>query len=140
MAIVRRMGEVYSAGDVTVTVAGLFDVNPSAIEYNAKYAHEYQRGIRRDPRGWRMGQKEMDGKLTLPLDIIAAIELAAPGGDIAMIRPFPINVTFVNAENGMISDVIMAKFTGNGRSVTADGALEKELELFVLDVKFHVSI
>jgi len=140
MSIVRRMGEVYSAGDVVVTVAGLFDVNPSTIEYNYKYAHEYQRGIKRNPRGWRMGAKEMDGKITLPLDVIAQIELAAPNSDIALIKPFPINVTFANTENVLINDVIFAKFTGNGRNVTADGELEKELELFVLDIKLHVSI
>jgi len=140
MSMIRRMGEVYSAGDVVVTVAGIYDVNPSAIEYNVKYAHEYQRGIKRNPRGWRMGAKEMDGKITLPMDVITLIELAAPKGDIAMIRPFPINVSFWNSENVMINDVVMAKFTGNGRNVTADGELEKELELFVLDVKLHVGI
>ena len=134
------MGEVYSAGDVTVTVAGLFDVNPSAVEYNYKYAHEYQRGIKREARGWRMGAKEMDGKITLPLDVVAQIELAAPKGDIALIRPFPINVTFANTENVLINDVVFAKFTGNGRNVTADGELEKELELFVLDINLHTTI
>jgi hypothetical protein len=140
MSMLRRMGEVYSAGDVVVTIAGLYDVNPSALEYNVKYAHEYQRGIKRTPRGWRMGAKEMDGKITLPLDVIATIEAAAPKGDIAMIRPFPINVTFANTENVMINDVIMAKFTGNGRNVTSDGELEKELELFVLDIKLHTGL
>jgi hypothetical protein len=140
MSMLRRMGEVYSAGDVVVTIAGLYDVNPSALEYNVKYAHEYQRGIKRTPRGWRMGAKEMDGKITLPLDVIATIESAAPKGDIAMIRPFPINVTFANTENVMINDVIMAKFTGNGRNVTSDGELEKELELFVLDIKLHTGL
>jgi hypothetical protein len=138
MSIIRRMGEVYSAGDVVVTLAGLFDINPSAIDYNSKYAHEYQRGIKREPRGWRMGAKEMDAKITLPLDVLAVIENAAPKGEIAFIRPFPINVTYANKDNEMISDVIVAKFTGTGRNVTADGELEKELELFVLDIKFNV--
>ncbi len=137
MTMIRRMGEVYSAGDVTVTVAGMFDINPSNIEYNEKYSHEYQRGIKRNPRGWRMGAREMDGKITLPLDIVAEFEKNAPGGNIALIRPFPINVTFANAQNEMVSDVLTAKFTGNGRSVTTDGELEKELELFVLDIRFN---
>lgn len=138
MTMLRRLGEVYSSGDVTVTLAGLFDVNPSNIEYNSKYAHEYQRGIKREPRGWRMGAKEMDGKITLSLDVVAEIEKAAPQGEIALLRPFPINVTFANNDNDMIHDVITAKFTGNGRTVTGDGELEKELELFVLDIKFNV--
>ncbi len=138
MARLRRMGEVYSAGDVTVNIAGMFDVNPSALEYNDSYAHEYQRGIKRNPRGWRMGQRDMDGKLTLPLDVVSELEKIAPKGNIAFIRPFPILVTFANEENEMIHDVITAKFQGNGRSVTNDGELEKELELFVLDIKFNV--
>lgn len=137
MGIIRRMGEVYSAGDVVVTLAGLFDINPSAIEYNSSYAHEYQRGISRKPRGWRMGAKEMDAKITLPLDVISELERAAPSGELALIRPFPINITFANTENDMIHDVIIAKFKGNGRSVTTDGELEKELDLFVLDIKFN---
>jgi hypothetical protein len=136
--IVKRLGEVYSSGDCTVTFAGLFDVNPSQVEYNYKYAHEYSKGIKRDPRGWRMGAKEMDAKITLPLDIVSAIEKVAIGGDIAKIKPFPINVTFANDENEMIHDYVYAKFTGNGRSVTQDGELEKEFELFVLDIKLNL--
>lgn len=138
MSRLRRMGEAYSAGDCTVTLAGMFDVNPSAIEYNSTYAHEYQRGIKREPRAWRIGAKDMDAKITLPLDIMSEIERAAPKGEIAFIRPFPINVTFANHDNEMIHDVIIAKFKGTGRSVTPDGELEKELDLFVIDIKFNV--
>jgi hypothetical protein len=133
------MGEVYSAGDCVVTVAGMFDVNPSAIEYGYKYAHEYSKGIKRKPRGWRMGGIEYDaGKITLPLDVIAEFERFAPNGEIARIKPFPINITFFNAENEMIHDYVYAKFTGDGRSVTGDGELERELELFILDMHLHV--
>lgn len=138
MSRVKRMGEVYSAGDVTVSMAGMFDVNPSAIEYNTNNAHEYSRGIRRKARGWRMGAEEHDGKLTLPLDIISEFERVAPKGRLANIRPFPINVTFFNQDNEMIHDIIIAKFRGQGRNVTADGELEKEFELFVLDIKYNV--
>lgn len=136
--IIRRMGEVYSSGDVVVTLAGLYDINPTAIEYNYNYGHAYQRGIKREPRGYRMGQKEYDGKITLPLDVVSAIEKFAPKGDIARIRPFPINVTYFNAENELINDLVVAKFTGNGRNVTGDGELEKELELFVLSIDLNV--
>lgn len=136
--IIRRMGEVYSSGDVDVTIAGIQDANPSAIDYEYKYTHEYQRGLRRSPRGWRMGAKDMNLKITLPLDVIAAIEKVAPLGDIAKIRPFPIIVLFPNSENEMIKDVLRAKFTGSGRSVTQDGELEKEMELFPLSINLNV--
>jgi hypothetical protein len=132
------MGEVYSSGDVIVTVAGMRDVNPSAIEYGYSYAHEYQRGLRRDPRGWRMGAKEFEGNVTLPIDIAAEFEKIAPAGDIALIRPFPINIVYVNAENDMIRDLVIAKFQGNKRSVSNDGELENQYDLFVLDVQLNI--
>lgn len=138
MARIKRMGEVYSSGDVVVTVAGMVDVNPSAIEYGYKYAHEYQRGIKRAPRGWRMGAKEYESKITLPLDVMAEFEKAAPMGDIALIRPFPINVVLFNSENEMIRDQVIAKFTGNKRNITGDGELETECELFTLDVQLNI--
>lgn len=132
------MGEVYSSGDVTVTVAGMVDVNPSSIEYGYNYSHEYQRGIRRSPRSWRMGQKEMEAKITLPMDVVAEFEKKAPNGDIALIRPFPINIVFLNAENEMIRDQVIAKFTGNRRSVTGDGELENEFVLFPIDIQLNI--
>lgn len=138
--IIRRMGEVYSSGDCVVTLAGMFDINPSAISYNYKYAHEYQRGLKREPRGWRIGSKEMEAKLTLPLDVISVVEKAAKavGGDIVKIKPFPINITFFNDENEAIRDLVIAKFTGNGRDVSNDGELEYEYELFVTGMTLNI--
>jgi hypothetical protein len=138
MARLKRMHEVYSSGDVTVTIMGIYDINPTSIEYNSSYAHEYQRGLRRDARGWRMGAKEMDAKITLPLDAVAMIEKVIPGGDLALFKPFPIIVTFFNSENILIKDMIMAKFKGNGRAVTNDGEIEKEYELFPTGMLFNI--
>lgn len=138
MARIKRMGEAYSSGDVTVSVAGMQDVDPSAINYGYSYGHEYVRGIRRNPKAWRMGQKDQDATMTVSMDVVAEFEKVAPGGDIALIRPFPINVTFFNAENEMIRDLVMAKFIGNRRNVTGDEGLEVELELFVLDIRLHL--
>jgi hypothetical protein len=138
MARIRRLGEVYSAGDVSVTLAGIQDIDPSAISYGYSYAHEYQRGLKREPRGWRMGAKEMEGSITLPLDVVADIEKVAPSHDIAMLKPFPINITFINPDNEEINDYVYAKFQGNGREVTNDGELEREFELFVLDIKLNI--
>jgi len=140
MSRVRRMGELYSSGDVTITVAGMFDVNPNGIEYGYEYAHEYGKGIKREPQGWRMGAKEMSSKITLPLDVVAQFEKFAPGGDLAKIRPFPINIVFANSENELIHDLVIAKFKGNKRSVTGDGELENEFDLFTLDVQMNIGL
>ena len=136
--IVRRMGEAYSSGDCTVVIAGVFDINPTAIEYDSKHAHTAYHGIRRRLRTWGMGKEELTAKITLPIDVVAEFEKVAPHGKIAFLRPFPINVVFLNLENEMIQDYLYVKFTGNGRSVTVDGELVKELELFPLDIQFNV--
>lgn len=138
MPRIRRMGEAYSSGDVTVTVAGMQDVNPDAISYGYGYAHSTQQGIRRTPRSWRMGAKTMDGNITLPIDVISEFEKIAPLHDIARIRPFPINVVFLNAENEMIRDLVIAKFMGNKRKVGADEDISNEYELFVLDIQLNI--
>lgn len=136
MARIRRLGEVYSAGDVTVTLDNNYNIDPSAISYGYEYAHEYQRGLRREPRGWRMGQKDQEGSITLPLDM--STELENKYGDLAFIRPFSINVAFANAENEMIYDRVWAKFKGNKRNVTGDGELENEYELFIISIDLNI--
>jgi hypothetical protein len=138
MARIRRMGEAYSSGDVTVTMSGMQDVNPSSISYDYKYTHETEMGIRRKPRAWRMGGVEYSCSITLPLDVVSEFEKIAPDGDLAKIKPFPINVVFFNSENEMIRDVVIAKFQGSGRSVSNDGSLEQEFEMFVVDMNLHI--
>jgi hypothetical protein len=138
MGRIRRMGEEYSAGDVVVTMAGMRDIDADSISYDYNYAHVKQHGIRRKGRSWRMGARECTCTVGLPLDMISEFEKIAPRGDIALIRPFPINVVFLNAENEMIRDVIIAKFQGNGRNVTLDEGITREYELFVLDIQLNV--
>lgn len=136
MSRIKRMGEVYSAGDVKVTVAGIYDFDPTALSYGYKYEHTAQYGLKRKARGYRIGKQENEASMTLPLDIVA--ELEKRFGDIALIRPFPVNVTFANFDNEMIHDIIWMKFTGNKRDITNDGELENEFEMFVLDIKLNI--
>ncbi len=138
MARIRRMGEAYSSGDVVITIAGMRDIDVDSISYNYSYAHAKQQGIRRKGRAWRMGPREEGCTVGIPIDVIAEFEKIAPGGDIARIRPFPINVVFLNAENEMIRDIIIAKFQGNGRQVSPDENVTYEYELFVLDIQLNI--
>jgi hypothetical protein len=140
MARVKRMGEAYSAGDVTVSVAGFHDVDPSNIEYSSKFAHEVERGLKREGRAWRMGAEELSLKITFPKDVIQQFVKKAPKGKLAYIKPFPVNVIFANSENDLIHDVIWAKFTGNYVNVTGDGSLEEEHEMFATDMSFNVGL
>ncbi len=138
MARIRRMGEEYSSGDAVITIAGMRDVDVDSINYDYKYGHTKQQGIRRKGRSWRMGPRECNCSIGLPLDVISEFEKIAPRGDIALIRPFPINIVFLNAENEMIRDLVIAKFQGNGRRVSPDEGITYEYELFVLDMDLNI--
>jgi hypothetical protein len=85
-----------------------------------------------------MGAKNYEGSITLPLDLASEFEKIAPFGDIARIRPFPINVVYFNAENEQIRDLVIAKFQGNKRSVSNDGELENQYDLFILDIQLNI--
>ncbi|MDL2314768.1 hypothetical protein LJC16_00735 [Bacteroidales bacterium OttesenSCG-928-C19] len=139
MSRVVRFGKAYEAGDVVVTMAGMQDVNPSAINYNSSYAHEYNRGLRREPRSWRMGAKDMACSMTLPIDVVAEFEKVAPGGELARIKPFPVNIVFLNDENEMIRDVLWVKFKGNGRDLSGDSDIEYQYEMFVTGMTFNIA-
>lgn len=139
MARITNMGQVYDGGDVVVTIPGIYDLNPSSIEYGYEYEHTLRYGLKRKPRGWSMGKFSPEGKITLSLDVVAELEKVAPLRDLAQIRPFPISVVYFNAQNETIRDIILAKFKGNKRKVTVDDEISNEFDLFVLNVQPHLS-
>jgi hypothetical protein len=139
MARILRNGQAYSAGDVIVTIRGMSDVNPSAIEYSYTYSHEREMGLKRKPRAWRMGGVEYSCNITLSMDVITELErMCPPGTDLAMLKPFPIIVVYLSSENEEITDIITAKFQGAGRSISNDGAIEYQFEMFVTDMELNV--
>lgn len=61
----------------------------------------------------------------------------ACNGDLLNIKPFPINVTFVDGYNQIVNDTILAKFQSQGRTVNTEMGLSKQYELFVLEVTYN---
>lgn len=137
MALINRNGQAYSGGDVLVAMFGCLDYEVTAIEYNTKQAHtaNYSLGSN-DPSSYSIGKKEHSGSVTLRLRSASEIEKAC-GGDLLKIRPFQINVTFVNEDNSIINDTVTAKFMSTGRSVGDDDDIKQQYELFVLGVDLN---
>ncbi|MNT35822.1 hypothetical protein D3C72_1718670 [compost metagenome] len=59
------------------------------------------------------------------------------GGDLLAVRPFNIQVSFVDEYNEIINDTIVAKFKSQGRDVNGEMGLAYAYELFAIDVKFQ---
>jgi hypothetical protein len=83
-----------------------------------------------------MGKVENNGSVTIRLSSASAIEKGA-GGNLLKIKPFDINVTFLNEYNDIINDTVTAKFTDQGRDVDGGMDIKKQYPLFVIDVDYN---
>jgi len=129
-------GKAYDSVDVQVTIAGVpIDVEEITYEKKQEHQNNYSLGSKK-PTSWSMGKEEYSCTITIPMHAISPIEKAA-GGDLTKIKPFAINVTFVNDYNDIVNDTIIAKFQNQGREVTGDMGLKKQYELFVLDMDLN---
>lgn len=134
MAVINVNGKTFDSGDVIVTLFGSIDFEITEISYGKKQAHtpNYSLGSNK-PSSFSMGKVEHEGSLTMRQSSLSKIEKSA-GGNILSIKPFPINVTYLNDDNEIINDSLLAKFTNQPREVNGDVDLKAKLDLFVLDI------
>lgn len=136
MTAIRKNGKAYDSGDVLVTMLGNPDVEVSEISYETTQEHQKNYSLKRKARSWSKGKIDDSCTLTLPMTEVVAIERAA-GGNLLDIKPFDINVTFVDEFNDIINDTITCKFQKQGREVTGEMGLSKQFEMFVLDIDYN---
>jgi hypothetical protein len=135
MSTVIRNKKAYDSGDVDVTINGVM-LDVVEINYDTEQEHQLNHTLKNKANSWSMGKITPTATMTVMMHDITPIEQAA-GGDLLKLRPFDINVTFVNEYNVPVNDTIVAKFQNQGREVTGDMGLNKQYTLFVLDIKFN---
>ena len=108
MAVISRGGKTFDNGDVQIAMLGSIDYEVTKISYETEQDHtaNYALGSN-EPSSYSMGKKKHKCTLGLRLRSISEIEKAA-GGNLLAIKPFNIVVTFVDEENEIIVDVIVA--------------------------------
>ena len=134
---IRRDGKAYDGGDATVFALGQMWEEVVEIDYNTTQEHQknFTLGSRR-ATSWSQGKIEDTGSITMMMN--QAVSLENPcNGDLLNIKPFPINVTFVDGYNQIVNDTILAKFQSQGRTVNTEMGLSKQYELFVLEVTYN---
>ena len=134
MAKVVRMGQTYSAEDITVNIAGVNDIIISGLSYDENVPHIKRAGFARDSNVYSLGASEYSCSVTLPIEDVRKFEKIAPRGKLYRIKPFPIVVTYLNDENELIVDKILCKFQGNGREVTEEGLQNRT----VCNIKYQI--
>lgn len=132
MPTVIRNSKAYDSGDVDVTINGI-PLDVTEISYNTEQEHQLNHTLPNKATSWSMGKITHEATMTVMMHDIAPIERAA-GGSLLSIKPFDINVTFINEYNVPVNDTIIAKFQNQGREVTGDMGLNKQYTLFVLDI------
>lgn len=135
MANVIKDKKAYDSGDVDVFIGGE-PIDIKEITYETEQEHQLNHTLKNSATSWSMGKKTHTASITLMMEDAVVLEKAA-GGDLLAIKPFDINVSFVNDYNEVINDTITAKFMKQGREVTGDMGLNKQYDLFVLDIKYN---
>jgi hypothetical protein len=136
MLIVRN-GKAYDSGDVQVALFGRMDYEVTEISYDTdqEHQHNYSLGSNKQT-SWSMGKIANTGTMTMRLASVSIIEKAA-GGNLLAIKPFEINVSFVNEDNDIINDTLLCKFQNQGRDVGGDMDLKKQFKLFIIDADYN---
>ena len=135
MANVIKNKKAYDSGDVYVFINGV-EIDIKEISYETEQEHQLNFTLNNEPTSWSQGKKTPTASITLMMHDVVALEKAAKG-DLLSIKPFSLNVAFINEYNLIINDTITAKFMKQGRDVTGDMGLNKQYDLFVLRIKYN---
>ena len=134
MTKVIKNNKGYDSGDVEVFINGQL-TSVSQIEYATEQEHQLNYSLGNEPTSWSRGKKSYSATITMLMEDVVVLEQAAKG-DLMAVKPFDINISYVNEFNDLVNDTITAKFKNQGREVTGDMGLNKQYELFVLDIKY----
>ncbi|MBY0244940.1 MAG: hypothetical protein K2Q03_05745 [Sphingobacteriaceae bacterium] len=144
MATITKNQRSYDGGDVIVSMLGIFDIYADSIDYSTKREHQRNYGLGRKARSWSMGKEEYEGKISLMMEDVVAIQSTLDEGkSLIDLQPFSILVTFSPNADGSglaipVVDKIVAKFQATGRKIDNSMGLKYEYELFVIDIQENV--
>lgn len=137
MAKIIRNKKAYDSGDAETYINGVpYEVNE--IEYSREQEHQLNYGLKNEATSWSQGKITPTATMTLMMADAVVLEASAPDGLLSL-KPFDINITFVNEYNVIVNDKITVKFAKEGRSVTGDMGLNMQYDLFALDVQLFTN-
>jgi hypothetical protein len=137
MADLKINGKSFDVGDVVVNIDGVIYYGVQSLEYSTKQEKTKNRSIGRHAHSVSRGSIDHEGKITMLMDDVAAIE-SKHGKDFLSIKPFTINVSYYDEDERMINDTLVAEFTNQGRKVgEGEGGLSYEYELLVHGIAYN---
>ncbi len=137
MAEIIRNNKSYDSADVKVQINGV-PIEVKSLSYGNEQEHQLNHTLGAEATSWSKGKITPSASMNVMMHDITPLEMAS-GGSLLKIAPFTITVEFVNEYNVLIVDKVIAKFQSEGRDVTGEMGLEREYELFALNVKLNVT-
>jgi hypothetical protein len=136
MTDIRASAKAFDSGDVTVAFDGILVDDMKEITYASEQEHQLNHALGNRAKSWSMGKVTHTCSITLYMCAVVAIEKASAGNLLSR-KPFLLTVTYVNADNLIVTDTILAKFQSQGREVTGEMGLAKQFDLFVIDIIYQ---
>lgn len=126
-------GKSYAWAEVEVSVMGVILTELSAIEYKDERKTVLNYGAGSEPISYGYGPKTCSGGITLKMSAVESMQKVAPQGDITLLPPFSIVVSFVGDANKVVTHKILGcLIKGNTRGLKqGDTDVEVKLDLLV---------
>jgi len=137
MSKVKVNGKTFDSGDVKVAAFGSINYEITEITYASEQEHQANHALGdNEMSSYSVGKETHSCTITFRLASINAIEKAA-GKKLTKIKPFDVNVTYVNEDNDIINDTVTCKFMDQGREVDGEMDLKRQYNMFVLDIDYN---
>jgi hypothetical protein len=140
MAVSTANRKMFDHGDAEVTVFGNTVENWKKIAYEKSQESQVNHGRGNDVIGYSEGKITYTCSWTLGMDEVVQIgRMQGVEGDLTKIKPFPIIVSYLNESNGIVNDIITAKFQNLPRG-TESGQMDltADFNLLCLGIQFDV--
>jgi hypothetical protein len=126
-------GEQRSWGEVKFKIAGVASVNVIAIEYSETQEVEPVYAAGRNPVGYGMGRITYEGKITLLMEEVLALQASSENQRLQDLPLFDIEVMWLNKQNLICGDILKnCKMKANARGLKSeDTHHEVEIELMI---------
>ncbi|TAG31884.1 MAG: hypothetical protein EAZ35_02210 [Sphingobacteriia bacterium] len=133
--ILNINGKQYTGADLNIALFGAIEDEVKSISYNYERKHVHNESLK-GLTSWSMGAiSNPTCNIELFMTAVARIELIARSsgvGDITLLKPFPIVISYINDDLREVVDIVTCKFQAAGRKVEnpVDG-ISQSFDMFV---------
>lgn len=140
-AIVNINKKQYTGADVSFDLFGYREDEVKEASYDYERKHNYNESLKGISSYSVGGITNMKFSLTLYMTAVHRIEkLAKNSGqpDITLLKPFKVAINYLNDDLEEKTDIVTAKFQSMGRTITGEGGLAQQFEMFVTGIALNV--